>query len=54
MAITKPYHRIWRPLKGYSWASRMQKEYQPQISLDYLRNDLFANQQEKRSLITHD
>lgn len=52
MAITKPYHRIWRPLKGYSWLSRMWGEDKPQISLDYLRDDLFANQQEKRSLIT--
>lgn len=52
MAIAQPYHRIWRPLKGYSWLNRMWEESQPQISLDYLRDDLFVNQQEKRSLIT--
>ena len=52
MPITKPFHRIWRPLKGYSWLSRMWEEDTPQISLDYLKDDLFANQQEKISLIT--
>jgi len=52
MPITKPFHRIWRPLKGYSWLSSMWEEDRSQISLDYLKDDLFANQQEKRSLIT--
>ena len=52
MPMTKPFHRIWRPLKGYSWLSRMWEEDKPQISLDYLKDDLFANQPEKISLIT--
>lgn len=51
MAIANPFHRIWRPLKGYSWINEMWEEDTPKISLDYLRDDLFANQQEKRSLI---
>ena len=53
MSIAKPYKRLWRPLKGYtplclSWNIIGQN----QASLDYLRSDLFVNQQEKQSYLT--
>ena len=55
MAIAKPYHRIWRPVKGYDWNDTVisfddNPESKP--TLDYLYDDRFANQDEKKSLIT--
>ncbi len=55
MAIAKPYHRIWRPVKGYDWgkvAFPFGNEEEPKPTLDYLYDDRFANQEEKKSLIT--
>ncbi len=55
MAIAKPYHRIWRPVKGYDWgkvAFPFGNDNEPKPTLDYLYDDRFANQEEKKSLIT--
>lgn len=53
MTLTKPYKRLWRPLKGYDAISMLWEEPgQPKVSLDYLRSDLFVNQQEKQSYLT--
>ena len=54
MSTQKPYHRIWRPTKGYSWGNDIfvDDEKATYPSLNYLYDDLFANQLEKKSLIT--
>lgn len=52
MSITRPYRRMWRPLKGYSYLSKFWSSDEPVTSLDYLRSDVFVNQLEMRSLIT--
>ena len=55
MAITKPYYRIWRPVKGYDWGNLtfpFDNETDPKPTLGYLYDDKFANQGEKKSLIT--
>lgn len=55
MSIAKPYHRIWRPLKDYNWSKTVTSwddNNVPIPTLDYLYNDCFANQEEKKSLIT--
>lgn len=53
MSLTRPYKRLWRPLKGYDANSRLWDELgQPKVSLDYLRSDLFVDQQEKQSYLT--
>lgn len=55
MAITKPYHRIWRPVKGYDWSDAVisfDDNTEPKPRLGYLYDDRFANQNEKKSLIT--
>lgn len=52
MSIIKPYHRIWRPLKGYSYLGAFWSSDEPVATLGYLRSDLFVNQLEMRSLIT--
>lgn len=36
MPIPNPYHRIWRPLKGYDWSQIMWEEDGPAHKLDYL------------------
>lgn len=55
MSITKPYHRIWRPVKDYDWskaAFSIDDNNEPKVTLGYLYDDRFANQEEKKSLIT--
>lgn len=52
MSTTKPYKRLWRPLKGYNSLSRHWSYDHPVASLDYLRDDVFVNQAEMRSLVT--
>lgn len=53
MSISKPYKRIWRPMKGYSFLSlEWENIGSPQISLDYLNSELFAPQKELSSLVT--
>lgn len=53
MSIAKPYKRLWRPLKGYSYLSlNWDVIGQNQASLGYLRSDMFVNQQEKQSYLT--
>ena len=55
MPIAKPYYRIWRPVKGYDWGNAtfpFGNESEPKPTLDYLYDDRFANQEEKKSLIT--
>lgn len=55
MSIVKPYFRIWRPVKGYDWGKAkfpFGDDNEPKPTLDYLYDDRFANQQEKKSLIT--
>lgn len=55
MSVSKPYYRIWRPVKGYDWgkvAFPLGDDKEPKPTLDYLYDNRFANQQEKKSLIT--
>ena len=55
MSITKPYHRIWRPVKDYDWskaAFSIDDNNEPKVTLGYLYDDRFANQEEKKSFIT--
>ena len=52
MSVNIPYHRIWRPHKGYSWMSKMWGGDEPKVTIDYLSDELFANQLEMRSLVT--
>lgn len=52
MPIPNPYHRIWRPLKGYSWSQKIFEEDNPVRTLDYLSDNSFANQNEMNSLVT--
>ena len=55
MSVSKPYYRIWRPVKGYDWgkvAFPFGDDKEPKPTLDYLYDNRFANQQEKKSLIT--
>lgn len=52
MAINNPYHRIWRPLKGYSWML-MNWEHmdEPVKKLDYLCSSNFGDQNEIDALL---
>lgn len=53
MSLTKPYKRLWRPLKGYEAINfEWDGQEQHQVTLDYLKSDLFVNQQEKLSYLT--
>lgn len=52
MAITNPYHRLWRPLKGYEFLGMIFREGTPTPTLDYLTDSNFANQPEMQSLLT--
>lgn len=48
--LSKPYHRMWRPMKGFtSQFERILFGKTP--SIEYLKDDLFADQTEKRSQI---
>ena len=51
MSITKPYHRLWRTLKGYDWSNNMTFG-NPVPTLKYLCDDRFATQAEMQSLVT--
>ena len=51
--ISKPFHRLWRPVRGYDWAAAnfiIDNDCSPKATLDYLQDDRFANQDEKKSL----
>lgn len=52
MAIANPYHRIWRPMFGYSWLQNMLDEDSTASTLDYLCHIDFVDQQEMASLLT--
>ena len=52
MAIPNPYHRIWRPLKGYNPLSRAWYDATPTPTLDYLFDNKFSDQLEMQSLLT--
>ena len=52
MAISNPYHRLWRPLKGYDPLGGMWYDSTPTPTLDYLADNSFANQAEIQSLLT--
>lgn len=55
MSVSKPYYRIWRPVKGYDWgkvAFPFGDDKAPKPTLDYLYDDCFADQEEKKSFIT--
>ena len=52
MPIAKPFHRLWRPVKGYDPMSLVWQEEHPVSSLDYLGDERFACQAEMRSLVT--
>lgn len=52
MPILNPYHRIWRPLKGYDWSQKIFEEEEPVRTLGYLSDNGFANQNEMNSLVT--
>lgn len=52
MSIVKPYFRIWRPVKGYSpWGDGFRKQ-QSFATIDYLRDGVFACQEEMQSSVT--
>lgn len=51
MSIAKPFHRIWRPLKGYNPFEIVNLD-KPRRTIDYLVDDRFACQAEMRSLVT--
>ena len=55
MSVSKPYYRIWRPVKGYDWGKvtfPFGDDKAPKPTLDYLYDDCFADQEEKKSFIT--
>ena len=52
MAISNPYHRLWRPLKGYDPLSGAWYDDTPTPTLDYLADNSFATQLEMQSLLT--
>lgn len=55
MSILKPYYRIWRPVKNYDWTNSVfsiDDNDEPKPTLNYLYDNRFANQEEKKSLIT--
>lgn len=52
MGITKPYCRLWRPLKGYGVFNRMFSNGEPAVTTEYLDDERFACQAEMESLVT--
>ncbi len=52
MALTKPYYRLFRPLRGYDPLGPVWSGGNPVPSLGYLGDDIFACQAEMRSLVT--
>lgn len=51
MPITKPYYRIWRPMKGYSYMQEFWNQEKPVADLSYLSDDLFVSQHEIKSQV---
>ena len=51
MPISKPYHRLWRPVKGYEFAGGWFYG-EPQPTLDFLHDERFICQSEIESLVT--
>lgn len=51
MGITKPYCRLWRPLKGYGLFNRMFSDGEPAVTTEYLYDERFACQAEMESLV---
>lgn len=51
MSLSKPYNRLWRPLKEYSPLSLVWYEDTPRPSLSYLKDERFASQAEIDSLV---
>jgi len=49
MSITKPYHRLWRPVKGYEPGDFYDND--PHPSADYLEDDRFVCQSEMDSFV---
>ena len=48
--LSKPYHRLWRPMKGF--INQFERTmFRKTPSIDYLKDDLFADQTEKWSQI---
>lgn len=52
MAIPNPYHRLWRPLRGYNPLRGPWFDGALSPTLDYLADNSFANQLEMQSLLT--
>lgn len=52
--LSKPYHRIWRPLKNFNETDALlpiSMKKSPGLTNDYLKDDIFANPKEIKSLI---
>ena len=55
MSISKPYHRIWRPVKGYNWSEAVISRNDNNVHIPthgYLYDERFACQAEMGSLVT--
>ena len=51
MSVTKPYCRLWRPLKGYDPFGFTSKGGDPDADLKYLQDERFACQKEMASSV---
>lgn len=51
MSITKPYRRLWRPVKGYDLGNEWIYDI-PQPSIEYLEDERYVCQSEINSLVT--
>ena len=51
MAVSNPFHRLWRPVKGYKWTNTMFYKGGNPPSIGYLYDDRFANQSERGTLV---
>lgn len=49
--LSKPYHRLWRPMKGFNNQLERYLHNNTTPSIDYLKEDSFADQTEKMSQI---
>lgn len=52
MGFTNPYHRIWRPMKGYSSLQEVWSYDVPVAKIDYLYDKNYADQYEMHALVT--
>ena len=52
MSITKPFYRLWRPVKNYSPWGFMVGKQKSLASIDYLKDERFSCQAERESLVT--